>query len=222
MGNSIRTISFCCITDYPKLRSFRQKIIISQFLWVRNPGAAQLGTQAQGLSGGCIQVPMTLGCSHWRLIWDWRLHCQTHTAVSQRPQSTPCGPIRDSWLPPEQVVRARQRKTRSEAFCNLTLEMTIITSTIFCLSHRPTLPQCKQDDTGVWLSGGEGHCMPFQGLISTSVITVVPMGPCTSLSDFIHIVDIMEEFLSSIAYEQINRTLCLPRCTQWHLNSCIR
>lgn len=36
------------------------------------------------------------------------------------------------------------------------------------------------------------------------------------------IVDTREEFLSRRAYEQINRTLCLPTCPYWHPNSCIR
>lgn len=70
--------------------------------------------------------------------------------------------------------------------------------------------------TGLWISEGgivgrKGSVS--QSLTSTATPTVVQMGPCVSLRSSMHIVNMVEEFLSSRVYEQMNNfrppTVCL-------------
>lgn len=45
-----------CVTQYPQTQLKQQIFIISKFLWVRNPGANQLGPPAQGYREAAVEV----------------------------------------------------------------------------------------------------------------------------------------------------------------------
>lgn len=91
------------------------------------------------------------------------------------------------------------------------------TATIFCQSCRPSVLWYEWNSAEVWIPLGS----LFRVWLTQLLLQLCRGGPAHLLRGSIPIADIMEGILSR-AYEQVNRRLCLPRCTQWHLSSCLR
>lgn len=91
------------------------KHLLSQFLWVRNPGVAELVVLAPGLSWSCIPG-VTWGYQHLRLHRECLLPALSRgywqTLGDLLPNSFMWVPTQDaswydSWLPPEQMIQKR-------------------------------------------------------------------------------------------------------------------
>lgn len=93
------------------------KIFTSQFLRVRNPGVAQLGVLAQGLSS---QSSCWLGCSLIKVIKDPVPKWVTH-------RTSPVSLQHGTWLSPEQVIQEREVKSLKliHYFCTLLVSQMI-------------------------------------------------------------------------------------------------
>lgn len=135
----------------PKLSDFKTTFIISQFVWVRNPGTAQLGPLPQGLSQGWNPGVSWGSGLNRRLCWDgytsqftWPLVGFSFLLLAEcHPRSL------DTWSSPTgQAYRKNQSentsKTEVAIFDNIIMGMTSITFAVFSwlgVSHQaqPTL-----------------------------------------------------------------------------------